>query len=131
MLGKRGPGAAADGNSPEREALLADSIGAAPLVELDTPASAERVNPILHNVFEVPFEEIAIIVGRAPTAARQLASRARRRVRDGARESGTDLTLQRDVVNAFLAASREGYFEALLALLAFDGGAGQSTETFG
>src|SRR5215470_6307310 len=92
-----------DGIDPEQEALLADSIGLALLV--------------LHDLFAVPFDEIAPIVGRSETAARQLASRARRRVRGAAMVPDADLTRQREVVDAFLAASREGSFDALLALL--------------
>src|SRR5687767_8976223 len=106
-----------DAIDPEHEALLGDSVGLALLVVLDNLAPAERVAFVLHDVFAVPFDEIAPIVGRSPTAARQLASRARRRVQgtDMAREA--DLTRQREVVEAFLAASRGGDFEALLAVL--------------
>jgi RNA polymerase sigma factor (sigma-70 family) len=104
---------------PEQEALLADSVGLALLVVLDTLDPAERLAFVLHDLFDVPFDEIAPIVGRSPTAARQLASRARRRVRgqSAAMDSDVDLTSQRNVVDAFLAASRTGDFEALLALL--------------
>jgi RNA polymerase sigma-70 factor (ECF subfamily) len=104
---------------PEHQALLADSVGLALLVVLDTLNPAERLAFVLHDLFDVPFEEIAPIVGRSPTAARQLASRARRRVRgqSAATDEDVDLTSQRAVVNAFLAASRSGDFEALLAIL--------------
>src|SRR5438270_9618963 len=105
-----------DGTDPENEALLADSVGLALLVVLETLAPAERVAFVLHDVFDVPFDEIAPIVGRSPAAARQLASRARRRVQ-GAATPDADLTRQRAVVDAFLAASRGGDFGALLALL--------------
>jgi RNA polymerase sigma-70 factor (ECF subfamily) len=106
-----------DGTDPEHEALLADSVGPALLVVLETLAPAERLAFVLHDLFAVPFDEIASIVGRSPAAARQLASRARRRVQGAATVPGTDLTRQRVVVDAFLAASRGGDFEALLALL--------------
>lgn len=105
------------GIDPEHEALLADSVGPALLVVLETLAPAERLAFVLHDMFGVPFEEIAPIVGRSPTAARQLASRARRRVRGTAAAPDVDRTSQRDVVAAFLAASREGDFDALLRLL--------------
>src|SRR5262245_12579442 len=105
------------GADPEREALLADAVGPALLVVLDTLAPAERRAFVLHDMFAVPFDEIATIVGRSPIAARQLASRARRRVRGSSPAGGTDLARQREVVDAFLAASRDGDFEALLALL--------------
>jgi RNA polymerase sigma-70 factor (ECF subfamily) len=104
------------GADPEQEALLADSVGLALLVVLETLPPAERLAFVLHDVFAVPFEEIAPIVGRTPVAARQLASRARRRVQ-GAAVPDTDLRRQREVVDAFLSASREGNFEALLAVL--------------
>ncbi len=106
-----------DGIDPEQEALLADSVGLALLVVLDTLNPAERLAFVLHDLFAVPFDEIAPIVGRSPTAARQLASRARRRVRGGATEPDADLTRSREVVDAFLAASRGGDFDALLAVL--------------
>jgi len=105
------------GIDPEQEALLADSVGLALLVVLDTLSPAERLAFVLHDIFAVPFVEIAPIVERSPTAARQLASRARRRVRGGAMVKDADLTYQREVVDAFLAASREGSFDALLAVL--------------
>lgn len=105
------------GTDPEQEAVLADSVGLALLVVLDTLAPAERVAFVLHDMFAVPFDEIAPIVGRSPTATRQLASRARRRVQAKATTPEADLPRQRDVVGAFLAASRNGDFDALLALL--------------
>jgi RNA polymerase sigma-70 factor (ECF subfamily) len=105
------------GIDPEHEVLLADSVGLALLVVLETLSPTERLAFVLHDVFGVPFGEIAIIVGRSPTAARQLASRARRRMRGGAAVPDADLGLQREVVDAFLAASREGDFGALLAML--------------
>jgi len=101
---------------PEQEALLADSVGPALLVVLETLAPAERLAFVLHDLFAVPFDEIAPIVGRTPTATRQLASRARRRVQ-GADRPDSDLSRQRRVVDAFLAASRDGNFDALLELL--------------
>jgi RNA polymerase sigma-70 factor (ECF subfamily) len=104
------------GPDPEQEALLADSVGLALLAVLDTLTPPERVAFVLHDVFGVPFDGIAPIVGRSPAAARQLASRARRRVR-GAPVPDTDLDGQWAVVDAFLAASREGDFERLLAVL--------------
>ena len=108
------------GIDPEQEALLADSVGLALLVVLDTLNPAERLAFVLHDVFAVPFEEIAPIVERSETATRQLASRARRRVRGGANAQDADLTYQREVVDAFLTASRAGNFDALLAVLAPD-----------
>jgi RNA polymerase sigma-70 factor (ECF subfamily) len=102
---------------PEHEALLADSVGLALLVVLDTLNPAERLAFVLHDIFAVPFDEIAPIVQRSSTAARQLASRARRRVRGGARVGDANLAEQRTVVDAFLSASREGNFDALLAVL--------------
>jgi RNA polymerase sigma-70 factor (ECF subfamily) len=104
-------------NDPEHEALLADSVGLALLVVLDTLTPAERLAFVLHDMFGVPFEEIAPIVDRSPAAARQLASRARRRVRGAAPEPDPDLDRQRRVVDAFLAAARAGDFEALLEVL--------------
>jgi RNA polymerase sigma factor (sigma-70 family) len=106
-----------DGIDPEHEALLADSVGLALLVVLETLAPAERVAFVLHDMFDLPFAEIAPIVGHSPAAARQLASRARRRVQGAATVPDADLTRQREVVDAFLAASRGGDFDALLALL--------------
>ncbi|HEX5347976.1 MAG TPA: sigma-70 family RNA polymerase sigma factor [Pseudonocardiaceae bacterium] len=93
---------------PEREALLADSVGPALLVVLETLTPAERLAFVLHDMFAVPFDEIAPIVGRSPAAARQLASRARRRVQGSAPVTDAHLTQQREVVDAFLAASRDG-----------------------
>jgi RNA polymerase sigma factor (sigma-70 family) len=122
----------ADGLDPEREALLADSVGLALLVVLETLSPAERLAFVLHDMFAVPFEEIAPLVGRSPTAARQLASRARRRVQGAAPSPDADLTRQREVVDAFLAASRAGDFDALLAVLdpdvvlRSDGGVGRA-----
>jgi RNA polymerase sigma factor (sigma-70 family) len=106
-----------DGIAPEHEALLADSVGLALLVVLETLAPAERLAFVLHVMFGVPFDEIAPIVGRSPTAARQLVSRARRRVQGAATVPDADLTRQRVVVHAFFAASRGGDFDALLAVL--------------
>jgi RNA polymerase sigma factor (sigma-70 family) len=106
-----------DGIDPEYEALMADSVGLALLVVLDTLNPPERLAFVLHDLFAVPFDEIAPIVGRSSTATRQLASRARRRVQGAATDSEVDLTSQREVVNAFLAASRGGDFDALLAVL--------------
>ena len=105
-----------DGVDPEQEALLGDSVGLALLVVLDSLAPAERVAFVLHDVFALPFDEIAPIVGRTPTAARQLASRARRRVQ-GAPVPDVDLGGQWAVVDAFIAAARAGDFERLLAIL--------------
>jgi RNA polymerase sigma-70 factor, ECF subfamily len=105
------------GGDPEDEALLADSIGIAMLVVLETLTPAERLAFVLHDMFGVPFEEIAPVVGRTPAAARQLASRGRRRVRGATPRTDPDLAEQRRVVNAFLAASRAGDFEALLEVL--------------
>jgi RNA polymerase sigma-70 factor (ECF subfamily) len=110
----------ADGIDPEHEALLADSVGLALLVVLETLTPAERLAFVLHDMFSVPFEEIAPVVGRSPTAARQLASRARRRVQGEAHVPDADLATQREVVDAFLAASRDGDFDALLAVLDSD-----------
>ncbi|MFC4030192.1 sigma-70 family RNA polymerase sigma factor [Streptomyces polygonati] len=106
-----------DGGGPEQEALLADSVGLALLVVLDTLTPAERIAFVLHDLFAVPFDAIGPMVERTPAAARQLASRARRRVKGVARVPEADLARQRRVVDAFLAASREGDFEALVALL--------------
>ena len=107
----------ADGIDPENEALLADSIGPALLVILHTLAPAERLAFVLHDMFAVPFDDIAAVVGRSPAAARQLASRGRRRVQGVAPVSGTDLTRQRAIVSAFLTAARNGDFDALLEAL--------------
>ena len=100
----------------QRDTEMADSVGAALLVVLETLAPAERLAFVLHDMFAVPFEEIAPIVGRTPAAARQLASRARRRVQ-GTPVPEADLSRQRTIVDAFLAASRDGDFEGLLAVL--------------
>ena len=102
---------------PEEEALLADSVGLALLVVLDTLTPAERLAFVLHDMFDLPFEQIAPIVGRAPAATRQLASRARHRVRDAAPVPDPDLALQREVVGAFFAAARSGDLDALVAVL--------------
>src|SRR5215472_1878303 len=102
---------------PETEMLVADSVGLALLVVLETLSPAERVAFVLHDMFDLPFDEIAPIVGRSTTAARQLASRARRRVQGASAVSDADFTRQREVVDAFLAASRGGDFGALLAVL--------------
>ena len=107
----------ADAIDPEHEALLADSVGLALLVVLETLSPAERLAFVLHDMFAVPFDEIAPLVDRSPDAARQLASRARRRVRGQRAVPDADLDTQREVVAAFLAASREGDFEALVAVL--------------
>jgi RNA polymerase sigma factor (sigma-70 family) len=106
-----------DDIDPEHQALLADSVGLALLVVLETLAPAERLAFVLHDMFAVPFEEIAPMVGRTPAAARQLASRARRRVRGADAAPDADLARQREVVDAFLAAARDGDFEGLLAVL--------------
>jgi len=105
------------GVDPEQEALLAEGVGLALLVVLDTLAPAERVAFVLHDLFAVPFDEIAPIVGRSPNAAKMLASRARRRVQGADPVADADLSGQRAVVDAFLAASRGGDFGALLAVL--------------
>nr|HET6901549.1 sigma-70 family RNA polymerase sigma factor [Ktedonobacteraceae bacterium] len=102
---------------PEQEALLADSVGIALLVVLETLTPHERLAFVLHDIFAVPFEEIAGIVERKVAATRQLASRARRRIRGGAKVADADLAASREMVDAFLAASRGGNFDALLALL--------------
>jgi len=105
-----------DGTDPEHEAVLADSVGLALLVVLDTLTPAERLAFVLHDMFAVPFEEIAPIVERSPVATRQLASRARRRVQEARVQPG-EISRRREVVAAFLAASREGDFDALLTML--------------
>ena len=102
---------------PEHEALIADSVGLALLVVLDTLTPPERLSFVLHDMFGVPFEEIAPIIERQPAAARQLASRARRRVRSAGEPQAPSLAHQRKVVEAFLAASRDGDFDALLEVL--------------
>ena len=106
-----------DETNPEQEALLADSVGLALLVVLETLTPAERLAFVLHDMFGVSFEEIAPMVDRSPAAARQLASRGRRRVRGAAPEPDADLNHQREIVDAFLAASRNGDFDALLSVL--------------
>ena len=107
----------ATGIDPEQEALLADSVGLALLVVLETLTPAERLAYVLHDMFAVPFEDIATMIDRSPAAARQLASRARRRLRGQAPAPDPDLARQREVVDAFFAASRAGDFEALVAVL--------------
>ncbi len=107
----------ADGTDPEHEALLADSVGLALLVVLETLTPAERLAFVLHDMFAVPFDEIAPIVDRSPEAARQLASRARRRIQGEPVTPDADLGRQREVFDAFLAAARGGDFNALVAVL--------------
>ncbi|MGE5636121.1 MAG: sigma-70 family RNA polymerase sigma factor [Nocardioidaceae bacterium] len=106
-----------DGTDPEHEALLADSVGLALLVVLETLSPPERLAFVLHDMFAVPFDEIAPTVDRSPEAARQLASRARRRVQRENTIPDADLHTQREVIDAFIAAAREGDFEALLQVL--------------
>ena len=123
------------GGDPEQEALLADSVGLALLVVLDTLTPAERLAFVLHDMFAVPFEEIAPMIERSPAAARQLASRARRRVQGQAPAPDPDLARQREVVDAFFAAARDGDFDALVAVLdpdvvlRADGGAARARQT--
>jgi RNA polymerase sigma factor (sigma-70 family) len=105
-----------DGPDPEQEALLADSVGLALLVVLDSLAPAERLAFVLHDMFAVPFDDIAAMLDRSPAATRQLASRARRRVR-GEPAPDRDLSRQREIVDAFFAATRDGDFDALVAVL--------------
>jgi len=125
----------ADGLGPEDEALLADSVGLALMVVLDSLAPAERVAFVLHDLFAVPFEEVADLLDRTPAAARQLASRARRRVRGGAPAPDPDLARQREVVDAFFAAARNGDLDGLIAVLdpevvlRADGGASKARQT--
>jgi RNA polymerase sigma-70 factor, ECF subfamily len=107
----------ADGTDPEHEALLADSVGLALLVVLETLSPPERLAFVLHDIFAVPFDEIAPILDRSPEAARKLASRARLRIQGEKTVPDADLDTQREVVNAFLAAARDGDFEALLEVL--------------
>jgi RNA polymerase sigma factor (sigma-70 family) len=128
----------ADGMHPEHEALLADSVGLALLVVLETLSPPERLAFVLHDIFGVPFDEIASIVDRSPEAARQLASRARRRIQAEKTVPDADLDEQREVVEAFLAAARAGDFERLVAVLDPDvilradvGRAGESIEVRG
>jgi RNA polymerase sigma factor (sigma-70 family) len=124
-----------DGVDPEHEALLADSVGLALMVVLETLSPAERVAFVLHDMFAVPFDEIAPMLGRSPAATRQLASRARRRVQGEAPPPDPDLGRQREVVDAFAAAAREGNFEALVSVLhpdvvlRSDGGAARPSDT--
>ena len=106
-----------DGPDPEQEALLADSVGLALLVVLETLGPAERLAFVLHDMFGLPFDEIAPIVDRSPAAARQLASRARRRIQGAPTEPDASLPAQRKVVDAFFAAARDGDFDALVAVL--------------
>jgi RNA polymerase sigma factor (sigma-70 family) len=119
-----------DGTDPEHEAVLADSVGLALLVVLDTLTPAERLAFVLHDMFAVPFDEIAAVIEKSPASTRQLASRARRRVKGQAPTPDPDLTRQREVVNAFFAAARDGDLDALVAVLdpdvvlRSDGGAG-------
>ena len=124
-----------DGVDPEQEVLLADSVGLALLVVLESLTPAERLAFVLHDMFAVPFEEIAPMIERSPAAARQLASRARRRVQGQAPAPDPDLTRQREVVDAFLAAVRDGDFDALVAVLdpdvvlRADGGTARARQT--
>ncbi|MFI9008732.1 sigma-70 family RNA polymerase sigma factor [Actinosynnema sp. NPDC053489] len=119
-----------DGAHPEHEVVLADSVGLALMVVLDALAPAERLAFVLHDLFAVPFEDIAALVGKSPAATRQLASRARRRVREGAPTPDADRARQRQVVDAFFAAARDGDLDALVrvldpdVVLRSDGGAG-------
>ena len=107
----------ADGIDPEHEALLADSVGLALLVVLETLTPAERLAYVLHDMFSVPFDEIGAILDRSPDAARQLASRGRRRIRGADTTPDADAAAQQEVVEAFLAAARDGDFDALVAVL--------------
>jgi RNA polymerase sigma-70 factor (ECF subfamily) len=111
------PEAAGAPADPEQETLLAEAVGPALLIVLDTLSPAERLAFVLHDMFAVPFEEIAPIVGRSETAARQLASRGRRKVQGASAAQHADRARQREVVEAFLAASRDGEFDRLLAML--------------
>ncbi|MGH9567196.1 MAG: sigma-70 family RNA polymerase sigma factor, partial [Candidatus Angelobacter sp.] len=115
--GKEKPAARAEAADPEREAILADSVGLALLVVLDRLTPAERLAFVLHDMFAVPFEEIAEIAGRSPEATRQLASRARRRVQGVPVTGNANRTEQRKVVDAFLGALRAGDFQGLVAVL--------------
>jgi RNA polymerase sigma factor (sigma-70 family) len=127
----------ADGIDPEHEALLADSVGLALLVVLESLTPAERLAYVLHDMFSVPFDEIAGILGRSPESARQLASRGRRRIRSADTVPDESESAQREVVQAFLAAGRDGDFDALVALLdpdiavRYDMGAGEVVEVHG
>jgi RNA polymerase sigma factor (sigma-70 family) len=127
--------APAEDDGPEREAMMVDAVGRALLVVLDTLGPAERVAFVLHDLFAVPFDEIAPILGRSPVAARQLASRARRRVQGAAPAPDPDRTRQREVVDAFFAAARDGNVDALVAVLdpdvvlRSDGGTARARQT--
>jgi RNA polymerase sigma-70 factor (ECF subfamily) len=112
-----GTGAGVDGNDPVDEVLLAESVGTALMLVLDRLGPAERVAFVLHDVFGVPFDDVSQILGRSPDASRQLASRARRRLQGSTPDGRLDIARQRDVVDAFLRASRGGDFDALMALL--------------
>jgi RNA polymerase sigma-70 factor (ECF subfamily) len=116
-MGPHVPEPTASPEATEQEAMLADSVGLALLVVLQTLTPAERIAFVLHDMFDVPFDDVAPIVGRTPTAARQLASRARRRVQGADKTLEPDIAGQKQVVDAFLAASRGGDFEGLLKLL--------------
>lgn len=116
-MGPHVPEPAASSEATEQEAMLADSVGLALLVVLQTLTPAERIAFVLHDMFDIPFDEVAPIVGRTPAAARQLASRARRRVQGADKTPDADVAGQKLVVDAFLAASRGGDFEGLLKLL--------------
>ena len=107
----------ADGTDPEHEAVLADSVGLALLVVLETLTPAERLAYVLHDMFSVPFDEIGAVLDRSPDAARQLASRGRRRIRDADPAAGAGAPAEPQVVDAFLAASRDGDFDALVTVL--------------
>jgi RNA polymerase sigma-70 factor (ECF subfamily) len=107
----------ASNDDPEANVVLADSVGLALLIVLETLTPAERLAFVLHDVFAVPFDEVAGVVGKSPAATRQLASRARRRVREGAPDPDADLAVQRGVVDAFLVAARSGDLEGLLRVL--------------
>jgi RNA polymerase sigma factor (sigma-70 family) len=111
------PARAPEGVDPEQEALLADSVGLAMLVVLEKLTPAERLAFVLHDMFAVPFDDIAAMVGRTPDAARQLASRARRRVQGSDPVPSTSLPRQREIIDAFIAAARGGDFDALVAVL--------------
>jgi RNA polymerase sigma factor (sigma-70 family) len=116
VLGTEGAAAASEPTDPEREVLLADAVGSAMMIVLDTLSPAERVAFVLHDLFALSFEDIGAMVGRSAIATRQLASRARRRVQ-GAGEREKELPSQREVAQAFMAASRDGNLEAVLAVL--------------
>ena len=105
---------------PEREALLAETIGSALMIVLDQLSPAERISVVLHDIFDFAFGEIAVLVGRSEVAVRQLASRGRRRIRGASAHAGADTSRERELVRAFLAAAREGDFQSLLELLSPD-----------